>query len=81
MKIVVRAGVASWEEKWEKTPFYCPICGERRVWREVGPSDYYAGPRILCVRCGGTMQHPSADTGEIDKARKAAIKAKLGVRR
>lgn len=65
-------------ERWRRTDYYCPICGTRAVWEEEGAGDYYAGPSILCIACGGSMQHPSEGppTGT-DVGRIAAIHAAL----
>jgi hypothetical protein len=75
MKIEIRA--YSRTEAWFKTDYFCPICGKKEVWSEAGPGDYYAGPRILCVECGGSMEHPqgaSVHQTDTDKDRIKQIK-------
>lgn len=37
---------------WEKTDEYCPWCGERQMWSEVGADDYYQGSEYACLNCG-----------------------------
>lgn len=38
-------------EDWEKTPYHCPNCGERKVWCESCCWDCYVGELYLCVAC------------------------------
>lgn len=62
-------------EWWFKTQLFCPICGKRNVWEEDSAGDYYAGPAILCLDCGGTMQHPREKGGCADEERLPALRA------
>lgn len=68
-------------ETWEDTRFFCPNCGEKTVWVEGSPGDYYVGPSYLCSSCSHGFNLPS-ETGDFsaneqDKQRLAAIRASL----
>ena len=45
-----------------ETEFFCPICGEKAVWVEVGPGDFYEGPDYICHKCGGGFALPHGKT-------------------
>lgn len=61
-----------WEE-YEKTELHCPLCGDRSVWSETGPGDFYVGADFLCTSCSAvwTMQGPEK-TKEINVMGKLA---------
>lgn len=40
-------------EDYEKSNFYCPLCGQKEVWRQEGMGDYYNGSDYICIYCGG----------------------------
>jgi hypothetical protein len=48
----------SYDETWEHTDLHCLRCGEKDLWRDEGPGDYYAGPQHLCASCGATFHLP-----------------------
>lgn len=43
-----------YEREYEKTEYYCPLCGKQDIWEEQGPGDYYQGPDYLCVNCNSS---------------------------
>ena len=44
----------SYEETWEKTDSFCPVCGIRNVWVQDSDGDYYQGPEFMCASCGAS---------------------------
>lgn len=38
---------------------YCPNCGEKNVWHEDDPGDYYVGEEYQCGSCGAGWNMPS----------------------
>jgi uncharacterized protein (DUF983 family) len=47
---------------WESDPdTHCPHCGQKQVWTDQGPADYYVGRQHVCSACGHgfTMQDSS----------------------
>jgi predicted RNA-binding Zn-ribbon protein involved in translation (DUF1610 family) len=51
MKVIREYSTHHYEEVWEKTEYYCPMCGTREVYEEQGPRDYYAGNDAVCLAC------------------------------
>lgn len=51
-----------WAE-YEETVYFCPNCGEQKVWAEQDGGDYYVGADFVCAGCGQdwTMQGPSSN--------------------
>lgn len=47
------------KSSYERTDFYCPNCGERKVWCETGEGDYYIGVPFLCVGCDNLFYIPT----------------------
>ena len=46
--------------QWERLPnLHCPNCGEKAVWHEDDPGDYYVGEDYQCARCGAGWNMPS----------------------
>ena len=44
-------GTHKYEEKYILSELFCPYCGERDVWIEDSPGDYYVGPSHKCLSC------------------------------
>lgn len=38
-------------DTYEKSDYYCPLCGSQSVWYELGGGDYYVGVEYLCTNC------------------------------
>lgn len=38
--------------EYDKSEFYCPLCGKQEVWEEKGQGDYYCGSDYVCISCG-----------------------------
>ena len=46
-------------EEWAPLPaLYCPACGQKSVWHETGPGDYYVEELHLCIACGSQFYLP-----------------------
>ncbi len=41
----------SYQETWIPDDCRCPECGEKNVWCDESPGDYYLGPKYLCLSC------------------------------
>lgn len=72
-------------EDWLSMDFYCPNCGEREVWYQDGPGDFYVGEQHICGACGVcfTIQgpypiDPANGESEADRQRLAVIRSKKG---
>jgi hypothetical protein len=37
--------------KFEPDDCHCPHCGEKQVWVDTGPGDYYEGESYFCLGC------------------------------
>jgi predicted SprT family Zn-dependent metalloprotease len=37
--------------RWDKTEYYCYLCGKQPVYVEFGEGDYYVGPQYWCRSC------------------------------
>jgi predicted RNA-binding Zn-ribbon protein involved in translation (DUF1610 family) len=48
----------SYRERWTRTAYFCPGCGEPGIWTEAGAGDYYVGSRHLCIKCGAAFYIP-----------------------
>lgn len=48
-----------YSETWERTDWYCPKCGERKVWHDTSGGDYYVGEMHLCMGCHSSFYLPS----------------------
>lgn len=51
----------SYLHTYAPTDYFCPHCGRRDVWEECSDGDYYQGPDILCLYCGGGFCLPNGD--------------------
>jgi len=49
----------SFSEPWESTDYFCPICGQRKVWARRDGGDYYVGEKYLCSVCGDSWDWPN----------------------
>lgn len=38
--------------EYKKSQYFCPICGNKEVWEEMGQGDYYQGSDYVCISCG-----------------------------
>ncbi len=66
---------------YDPTYFYCPNCGEKKVYTEHGPGDYYVGTIHICIACAHGFYLPelprdfssgySTDQQLIEQLRKA----------
>lgn len=48
---------------YEKTEWYCPLCGDTQVWQEQGDGDYYEGASLYCIKCDSQFSMPSPPCG------------------
>ena len=46
------------KSEYEKTDFYCPICGKQEVEREKGEGDFYWHEQYLCRACTADFYMP-----------------------
>lgn len=53
-----RIEIPELEEIWEKSDWYCPRCGEQKVWEDQGDVDHYYGSQYACTGCGGHFYLP-----------------------
>ena len=62
-------------EKWEKTEYYCPTCGNKNVWHELDAEDYYVGENFMCSVCSAcfTFQDGMNSSGEATPQRLKSI--------
>lgn len=47
------------EETWQESDFFCPSCGSKEVWEEVGAGDFYVGNQHICTSCNSTFLIPT----------------------
>lgn len=47
----------------EKTDLYCPLCGKREIWVELGQGDYYQGSSYYCTSC---ISHHNLDSSHTE---------------
>lgn len=67
-----------YSETWEPTEYFCPNCGEKSVWHECSPGDYYVGEQYICLKCGNTFYLPmgvNEANGEQDEQRLEYLRA------
>lgn len=65
-------------ESWLPIDFFCPACGGRPVWAQVGEGDYYLGVTHICLACGADFYLPTGAGVRKDAlglARLAALRA------
>jgi predicted RNA-binding Zn-ribbon protein involved in translation (DUF1610 family) len=65
------------QETWTKTEYYCPRCGEQKVYVSDLYGNYYSGRSHICGGCSGFfnfngVQNPDPEDRE-DKQRFAEI--------
>jgi transposase-like protein len=51
-------GGHSYVEEWQKSAYHCPRCGQKEVWHETGPGDYYVGEKFICLACDAHFYLP-----------------------
>ncbi len=49
-----------WED-YRKTDCFCPLCGQKEVWTNHGPGDYYLGRDSLCASCNAILHLDNCD--------------------
>lgn len=65
MKILtVDYGTHTYKYNIHKQDLFCPICGEKDVWREEGEGDYYQGGSYYCLSCSSRHYLDSSITLE-----------------
>ena len=42
----------------ETTDYFCPKCGVKDVYRDIGEGDYYSGPDHICKSCKSVFHLP-----------------------
>jgi len=71
----------SYQERWEDGEYFCPGCGAREVWEEMGEGDYYQGPEFLCLACGASFWMPSGPDIRTDNSQdRQRLEALRGLR-
>lgn len=43
----------------EKTKYYCPNCGKKKVYEQTGEGDFYEGTSLHCIECKFSFSMPS----------------------
>ena len=63
----------SYRETWEPLPeLFCPACGEKRVWHDTAPGDYYCEEWYMCAACGAGWYMP----GGVDREKRTCEQGK-----
>ena len=66
----------SYEERWGKTQYHCPMCGEQKVWEEREIKDYRRGVAYICVACKSSVFYLSisGSKSDVDKQRREYLR-------
>jgi len=63
-------------DRYESDGLFCPQCGVRDVWEDVGCDDYYQGTEFTCLACGcrfdGGVKPPDSGAAHVLDALRAA---------
>lgn len=51
IKVITDYKTHKHESEWQNTNLFCPLCGNKAIYQECGPGDYYEGSSYVCIKC------------------------------
>jgi len=55
----IRSDNTDYGNTLESTNYFCPNCGKKKIWEEIGDGDVYVGTALYCTSCKFVFTMPN----------------------